>query len=155
MAVLLKKQVFWVITLCCWASRWAVFPLGWKNVTFETSGTTDQIIQCHIPEDPSPQPLVIQPTQTTYLHFLFSTKSTTYRNISNLFMTLWILAQIFMKNSIDFHVFIVLFIISLLGKIFHVPLAHWLWRWGLFCSTFPSAPVLFYLMMVNMYDRNI
>jgi hypothetical protein len=28
MAVLLKKQVFWVITLCCWASRWAVFPLG-------------------------------------------------------------------------------------------------------------------------------
>ena len=53
-------------------------------MNIKKSGTTHQTTHCHIPEDPSPQPLVIQPTQTTYVHFLFSTRSIIYRNISNL-----------------------------------------------------------------------
>jgi len=187
LAVLLMMQVFWVITLCRWANRWAVRPwrrrrhnlwnigihvnkrptrcnykqcifsvhystcFGWflhpssgaqitvsaasgtgqllllpvatvgekppetcravyrKNNTvyscilldiyqhinvmhcpmnIKKSGNTHETTHCHIPEDLSPQPLVIQPIQTTYVHFLFSTTRTIYRNISNLFITL-------------------------------------------------------------------
>jgi hypothetical protein len=40
------------------------------DITFKTLGNTHPTIQCHIPGDPNPQPLVIQSTQTQHTNYI-------------------------------------------------------------------------------------
>jgi len=58
-----------------------------------------------------------------------------------------------MKNSIDFHVFIVSFYYFSLGNNTSCTVGTVIVRVRPLLSTFPSAPMCFYLTMVNMCDQ--
>ena len=118
---------------CCRQLRSSTLVAVWLYPT-ATDGQSPLLDQCQLRAD-------------------ILTAAVRYTAISlTLVMAFWILAQIFVKNCIDFHVLLSLFIVSVLGMTSSGSCRRIVqWR-SLLWPLCPSAPVRFYLIVVNMCD---